>query len=1415
MSTNKAALKSIGSAIQARNYDDAVSQAQKLLANDPQHYQGNLFLGFAFDKVHKVAEAEQAYDRATKSKPEDPQAWQGLVKLYENQGSAKVDAYQNAATRLATIYVELDDRYKCQAVIDAFTVFAKNQGTRKQHLKSLEVLLPTSPVYDYLEGRIPHPSYTYQTIAQITEADEKERMNKEIGERRTRLGAKINQVTLDVRREIFSESPLEDIYSKIIDWSNDDDIRRQYEEKLLQRCYDSLLVLPVGSQESKRAKVQKLASDMVIIKHPFKLAWDISIEWPDYPTIVEWDAGILREYCSFFPGSGLAKVLSGYMTSEISPFPAPSPSEKVELDKDSDDSEDDDEGGAPLDPSAPTEDRLLLMTEGMSEASGSILAHRIMGEYYAFLDEHESVVELMRAGLKLIASEATKSGLAFTNSTQYLRGLLGTALVYYQSPKNHPEAKTIFEDLLRQNPTSTPALIGVGLIYEEDEDYPAAIDFLERALQRDPDNIRIRAEAAWVKAMNGDYEVGRDELESCVGKMDGSDLRSRELRAETQYRIGICIWNLDTSKAARKDRSGAYSYFLAALKSNMNFAPAYTSLGIFFGDYAKDKKRARKCFQKAFELSSAEVVAAERLAKAFAEQGDWELVEVVSQRVVDSGKVKPAPGSKKPGISWPFAALGVAELNKQDYAKSVASFQAALRISPKDYHSWVGLGESYHNSGRYIAATKAFTHAETFEQEVEQQKTGDTWFAKYMLANVKRELGSYDDAIQRYTEVLDLKPEELGVEMALIQTYVENAWDSIDKGLFGRSAKLATDAIDLARTLIGRGYNAFNIWKSLGDACSIFSWVQGRLPDFPHLVMKEIFQSEDIGESFGLFADIDGVGKDVVLADGLFPDDEQGAVNLTRCLHGSLLCHKRAIQASANDVHAQAVAYYNLGWSEYRAHVCLRPKAKKSTRYLKAAIRCFKRAIELEASNAEFWNSLGVVTSELSPRVAQHSFVRSLFLNERSAQAWTNLGTLALLQNDHQVANEAFTRAQSTDPEFGHAWVGQGLVALLFGDPKEARLLLTHAIEISDSSSTLTNRQYSLSTFDNILGASAQSSIEDLVQPIFALNQLQCLSPTEIPYQHLASLFLERVENTIAALSILETISTSIEADYEVTESPESLTRFALARADLARSQFTAGDYTSAIDSGETSLQLSAEDAGNELTPDQRQKCRLSAHLTVGLAYYHTDNPTEAVSYIEAALAEAAGNPDAICLLAQVLWATGSQISCDKATESLFDSIDANPGHVQSVLLLGTISLLNGDTESLAAVIEDLHTLRSSSNITDGQQAAVGELLRASAALGEEHPEAAVLREVQTDVFLFPNQPPGWTRMADLSGDPYASEMALRTAVKSAPPHGVVEATELGRAFAGTGKVGDAQRGVMFAPWRREGWGTLATLVEP
>ena len=1379
----------------------------------------SIFFGFALDKLAKHDEAEDAYSAATKIKASDPQAWQGLIRLYEKQGSSKLAQYQVSALKLAEIYQNLDDKYRCQDVVDKFLGFAKNHGTRIQHKRAQEIVLPTSPIYDYLEGRVPHPSQTYQIMAQITEFEEKERINKEIGERRTRLGATINQVTVDVKREVLRDSDLEDLYTKIIEWSNDDEIRRQYEERLLRRTLETLTVLPPGQEkDKKRAKVLKLANDMVIIKHPYRLAWDIAIEWMDVENIRDLDPNILREYGTFFPTSGLGQILRGFITSEISPFPPPPPAVNRPAPpgttSNESDEDDDEGGGVALDAPLVGEDRLLVMTAGMSDALKSILAHRLMGEYYQFLDEHESVVELMRNGRQLVADESNLTGMTFEHSFNSITSLLGTALVFYQSPKNHPEAKALFEDLLAKNPISTPALMGVGLIYEEEEDYSSAIDFLERALRRDPSNIRLLAEAAWVKALNGDYKQGKHDLEACLPKIDSKDLRSRDLLAQIQYRVGVCTWNIDTSKLARKARDGAYSFFMAAIKSNLNFAPAYTSLGIYYADYARDRKRSQKCFQKAFELSSSEVEAAERLSRTFAEQGEWELVGVVAQRVIDSGKVKPAPGSKKKGISWPFAALGVAELNQQSYPKSIISFQSALRINPSDYHSWVGLGESYHNSGRYIAATKALQHAEKFEYEVEQQKSGEIWFAKYMLANVKRELGEFEDAIEGYKSVLQDRPIEFGVSIALIQTLVDSAWDSIDKGLFGQAARRAIETIDLACILGETMTGSFNMWKALGDACAVFSWVQNHTSDFPHDSIQRMLHTGNDKDAYIIFANVDGVGTDLVFAKGLYPDDEKDGVNLTRCLHSAILSHKRAIHASAHDMHAQAVAYYNLGWIEYRAHVCLYAALKRrSTRYLKAAVRCFKRAIELEAGNSEFWNALGVVTSELNPKVAQHSFVRSLFLNERSAPAWTNLGTLYLLQNDVQLANDAFTRAQSTDPDFGHAWVGQGLIALMTDNAKEANLLFSHAMEISESSSLVTKVEYSQSILDQILASKAVPNVSNLIRPLFALNQLRALNPSNLTYRHLSSLFLERIDNVSSAMKALSSICAKVEADYEISESADSLPRFTLAKADLARVQLAAGSYSKAIDSGETALELSSEDAGSELSTEARQRCRLSAHLTVGLAHYYSNDPQAALQYFLPALKESNGNPDAVCLLAQVLWAIGNEESRARAQEYLFECVEGHQSHVQSVLLLGIIALFNKDDESLEAVAASLQDLRATHTISDQEQAQVGEALRSIAELSEGDNEQAVLTEIQTDIFLHPHQPHGWGRLAEIGEDEYAADIALKTALKAASARGELEADKLSAAYAGTGKIGDAQKAIMVAPWNQAGWATFSEML--
>ncbi|MCJ1388954.1 Superkiller protein 3 [Xylographa bjoerkii] len=1396
MSNTKAALKAAKAALDGHKYEEAAKEAQKVLDVDQNNYHANVFLGLAYAKQDKNDEAERAYNVAAKAKPNDPLVWQGLITLYEKQAGKKIDQYGNAALNLAECLMAIDDKERCQTVVDKYVGFAKQHGTRSQYKHALEMMLPTSSLYDYLEGRFPKPDYIYTKVVEITEAEEKERINKEIGERRTRLGAKIGQVTTEVKREVLEASNLEYLYGSIIDWTSDDDLRRLYEEKVLQRAYDTLAVLPLKQKDTKRAQVRKLAEGLVILKHPFALAWMITLEWKDTETIDAYDVGLLREYTELFPEDGLSKVLKAYLSSEISPFPQPPP-------QTTDDNKDDEMA------ISTAEDRLLLMAEGAEESSRSVLSQRLMADYYTYLDEYASAVDSAKKAKEQISLETQVSGLEFQDNLDAVNVLLATALIHYESPRNHPEARSLFETILERKPVNTSALIGLGLILEEEDDYAGAQHSLARALKQST-HVKVKAEYAWCKAMTGDYETSLHELEACLPAIEKTDVKTKSLRAQTLYRIGMCIWNLEPSKEARKDRAGAYARFLASLQANLNYAPSYTILGIYYADYAKDKKRARKCFQKAFELSSSEVEAAERLARAFADQREWDLVEVVAQRVVDSGKIRPPPGSKRKGISWPFAALGVCQLNNQDYAKSIVSFQSALRISPDDYQCWVGLGEGYHNSGRYIAATKAFEQAQKLEASIDDIRVGDTWFSKYMLANVRRELGDFEDAAQGYEEVLSIRPTELGVTIALLQTHIESAWRSIELGYFGQAADSAVKAVVVAGVVVKGRPDAFNLWKALGDACAIFSWMQTYLHRFPIDEVRSVLEFDKTVGMFDQMTEIDKIGASAL--DKLCLTNETH-ITLKQCMRAAILAHKRLIHTCVHDIHAQAVAWYNLGWTEYRAHSVFGKDSmanpiNNDSLHLKASVRCFKRAIELEAGNSEFWNALAVVTTQLNPKVSQHAFVRSLYLNDKSARVWTNLGTLYLFQHDNQLANDAFTRAQSADPEYTHAWLGQGILALLLGEVKESRSLFAHAFEIADASTIVTKRLYASSAFDQLLTQLSLNGITNVLQPVFALHQLKSQITADYVSEHLQALFCEHIGANNEATESLSAVCARVEEEYESSESPLSLARFAQAKADLARAYLAAQDFDAAVENAETALDLSADLDSNFQAFNARHRYRLSAHLTAGLAYHYTGSMDKAITMFRTTLEETNSNPDVVCILAQVLWAKGGTEERDVAREQLFNCVEKYPGHAGAISILGVIAMLDDDRDTAEAVTADLHDLRTRTDLDEQYQQKIGRLLAALATSDhdKERQESGVTAEATTAVMLAPSQPHGWSQLAQLTDYTFPTEMVLLTAMGSVPPKGALDAEDLGKAFTGSSRPADAQRAVMMAPWVAAGW---------
>ncbi|KAK5129498.1 hypothetical protein LTR08_003221 [Meristemomyces frigidus] len=1391
----KANLKAAKAALDAGNYAKAVVESQIVLASYATNYIARLFLGRALEKQGQLEEAAKIYEAAAKSKPGDSQGWLALCSVYEVQGARTVDEYREAAVKAAEVFAEADDKHRCQTTIDKLTSFAKQHGSQAQNKRVLEVMLPGSPIYDCLEGRVPHPSHTYVRLAEVTEDEEAQRIKREVSERRTRIGAKLGQVTADVKREVFRESDLEDLYQQIINWSNDDEIRRQYEEKLLVRAHDLLVVLPIEEKASKLDQVLTLAEGMVIIHHPFQLAWDLVLETRDLDELRDMDVNILREYVAIFPDVGIAKVLHGWLTSELSPFPPPPKDESAT-----------EEATVPAIVSP--EDRLMLVTEGLSRAEQSPFAHRLVSDYYLHLEENESVVATARLGLSAIRTQSQKLGMSLQNTKDALNSALATALVHFQAPRHHAESRRLFEDILQRKTRSTPALIGLGLIFEETEDYQAAIDFFTRALEQNEGNVRVGTELAWCRALCGNYSQAQQELESYLPSPKADDPRSRDLRAQVLYRIGQCVWSIDASKAARRSRDGAYVYFLSAIKTNVSFAPAYTSLGVYYSDYAKDKKRGRQCFQKAFELSGAETEAAERLARSFADQGDWDIVEVVAQRVVDSGRARPPPGSKKAGLSWPFSALGVVQMSRQDYQHAITSFLSALRIDPNDYQSYVGLGESYHNSGRYNSALRTFNHALAPPEGSQMKISGETWFARYMLANVHRELGEYDEAISGLEEVLRERPGEFGVLISLLQTFVEKGWRCLETGLYGQAVDSAKHAIATS-TLVAEGRpQAFNLWKAVGDACLLFSWVQLATEIFPHAEVEALLQVSAKGGMYELLADTDHVH--FILADGEMTNGEEPSPSLSPVLRLGILACKRAIFACSHDIHAQAVAWYNLGWSENRAYACSESKAGK--KYLKTAVRCFKRAIELEAGNAEFWNALGVVTTTLNPKVAQHAFVRSLHLNELNAKVWANMGVLYLLQNDHDLAHQAFGRAQSTDPTYAHAWVGEGLIALLLGDTKEALNHFTHAFEISDSASTVTKRRYAVSSFDHLLTAESTSNdLTRLIQPIFALQQLRTQTNNDLPYRHLVALFLERVGDLGAATEVLGELCESAEADYEKSESMAALARFAQAKCDLARCQLAASVFDSAVENAETALDLTSDADNSGLDAEARRKLRLSSHLTAGLALHNMKKNSEAIGMFRTALQESHNSPDVVCLLVKVLWAHGGSEEKGVAREQLFECVEHHPGHVNSATLLGSMAALENDLDTSRVVAEDLLSLRTKERLQPNELNEIGQLLFAMAGLIGDSADAtdSQLTEAQAAILLNPEHTQTWAELAELSGTEYAARMASRTAQGEVPPTGTMEASALARALATIGTVGDAQRAIFLAPWVEAGWESM------
>lgn len=248
---------------------------------------------------------------------------------------------------------------------------------------------------------------------------------------------------------------------------------------------------------------------------------------------------------------------------------------------------------------------------------------------------------------------------------------LSTALVHLFPPKHHRRALGIIQNILTEDQENVKALFAGGYVHQYAGRWQEAAEHFKRVTTNvpldSPLGLEATEELGWSVVQRGAPDEGANLLRSVLGILETKDGMEHE-KARCLWRLGKTIWKENDAEA----RAESYKLWITSLKRSTTFAPAFTSLGIYYSDYAtpRDTIRASKCFQKAFELDAREAEAARRLAEGFADEREWDLVEIVARRTIegeggleggDSG-ISKAATRFLPTNAWAWKAVGVVEL---------------------------------------------------------------------------------------------------------------------------------------------------------------------------------------------------------------------------------------------------------------------------------------------------------------------------------------------------------------------------------------------------------------------------------------------------------------------------------------------------------------------------------------------------------------------------------------------------------------------------------------------------------------------------------------------------------------------------------------------------------------------------------
>ncbi|XP_055874018.1 tetratricopeptide repeat protein 37-like [Biomphalaria glabrata] len=622
-------------------------------------------------------------------------------------------------------------------------------------------------------------------------------------------------------------------------------------------------------------------------------------------------------------------------------------------------------------------------------------ADNISGLYYLgftnlCLHKYQQCLEVCNKGLTALSSPSR----VFSSSLAHVDCLFKLAMAEAYREINtldsREKAFSILEEVSERMPNE--AFLIKAYVYLDQgkvDDAQTCANYLPQ------DSLPVQTLKATILFAKKDFMSALQILKKIVAE-DPSDFR-------TTLKLGQTLWELRNSQDIADVKEQCFNTLLKAAKLDPLHFESFLYLGYFYRDIQRDKTKARRCFQKAYDLNSASTETGIALVDSLMEEEE----QTQCVRILEQATSQAAAGHAK----WAWLRLGLYQIKQNDFDAAIISLQSALRGDPQDNHVWECLAEAYLQRGSYNAALKAFTKASELDP--------NSLYCQYKIANIKHVLGEMAMAIIEYKKILEKSPDYVpvlkGVSESLIQLGKHKllaCLDDLAKGCFEEAIVFLTRAAAQRPDLSC-------IWKLLGDACTLIYPIDVEPFSVPVKLLKKTTSVEELK-----------------------------LVTKSELLRIGSSCYGQALKIFPES----GSLWHDLGVNLYHQSQLLfsNDDSGDGLTLLDRASQALKKAINLEPKDWRHWNVLGVIACCSAcdkPSLAQHCFIKSLECEANNVVAWTNLGTFYLSKNNVELAYNAFKNAQSIDPTYVACWIGQAMIAETV-QSNEAMDLFRHSSEL-------------------------------------------------------------------------------------------------------------------------------------------------------------------------------------------------------------------------------------------------------------------------------------------------------------------------------------------------------------------------------